>query len=152
MIDKDHIRKTAEKCIEGTSMFVTSVNVKAGNKIMIFLDGDHGVSIEECVRVSREIESSLNRDVEDFELNVSSYGLTSPLTLPRQFVKNIGKAVTVLIPDGKKFSGTIVSATDEFFELLVDKARKKAVKDTHEEVLKIHYNEIKEVKLKISFK
>lgn len=152
MIEKEYIREIAEKSIEGTSLFVTSVNVKSGNNIMVFLDGDHGVTIEECVRISRIIESSLNRDVEDFELNVSSYGLTNPLILPRQFRKNTGKTVTVLMPDGKKFSGIIVSAEEEFFILQIEKGKKKAAAHNDEEVMKLNYNEIKEVKLKISFK
>jgi ribosome maturation factor RimP len=151
MIDKDYIREIVEKTIEGTAMFVTSVNVKPGNKIMVFLDGDQGVTIEECVRVSKSVESSLNRENEDFELNVSSYGLTSPLALPRQFLKNCGKVVTVLMPDGKKINGTIISATDENFELKIEKVKKKAGKDIDDELLKLSYNEVKEVKLKISF-
>ena len=110
MIEKKHIEEIVNKAIEGTELFITSVSVKPNNKIMVFLDGDTGVSINDCVKVSRFVEKSLNRDNEDFELNVSSHGLSTPLLLPRQYMSKIGKSITVLMPDGEKIAGTLISA------------------------------------------
>ncbi len=151
MIDKDFIFSITEKAIEGSSMFITTVDVKPGNRITVFLDGDNGVSIEECVRVSRQIESSLNRDSEDFELNVSSHGLTNPLIVARQYVKNIGKEVNVKMPDGKKMNGILFSADDQGFCLRHPAGKKD--KTTPQQFNEIHfkYTEVKEVKISISF-
>jgi ribosome maturation factor RimP len=152
MITKEHIKELVEKAIEGSSMFITAVQVKPGNKIMVFLDGDHGVSIEDCVILSRYIEKSLNRDENDFELSVSSHGLTSPFVLPRQYMNSIGKTVTVLENSGIKTKGVIMSATETHFTFLPEKTGKKAKNPEEEHVLVFSYEEVKEVKPNISFK
>ena len=152
MIEKEKIEKIVSDCLEGTSMFVTAITIKAGNNIMVFLDGDSGVSISDCVKVSRHIESSLNRDEEDFELHVSSHGLTSPLVLPRQFKNHTGKTVTVLFKSGIKKTGILVSSTEEGFLFSeTDKKKKKKKEDIVAEPETIQYEETKEVKLNISF-
>lgn len=151
MIEKEYIEELVNKSLEGTSLFLTSVSVKSGNKIMVFIDGDQGVGIDECTNLSRFIESSLNRDVEDFELNVSSHGLTSPLVMPRQFVKNTGRKVTVLMPDGKKHSGTILSAFDDHFIIQPDLKKKEKSNTAQTESVRFEYSEVKEVKINISF-
>jgi ribosome maturation factor RimP len=152
MITKEHINELVEKAIEGTAMFVTSVQVKPGNKILVFLDGDHGVSIEDCVSVSRFIETSLNRDKDDFELNVSSHGLTSPFVLPRQYRNYTGKPVTVLFNNGIKNKGVIISASDTHFTFLPEKKGKKDRNHEEEQAVVVSYQEVKEVKPIISFK
>jgi len=152
MIEKKLIEELVSKSIEGTTMFITAMNVKPGNKIMVFIDGDQSVSIEDCVKISRFVESSLDREKEDFELHVSSHGLTSPLTMPRQYVKNIGKEITILMHDGIKISGTIISADETSFVFEKEKNKKTGKAVESAEITKLEYSEIKEVKLKISFK
>jgi ribosome maturation factor RimP len=152
MIEKGKIEKLVNECLDGTTMFITAITIKLGNNIMVFLDGDQGVSISDCVKVSRHIESSLNRDEEDFELHVSSHGLTSPLVLPRQFKNHIGKSVSVLLKNGIKKTGTILSASEVGFVFTEEEKKKKKKKEeVAAEPITIQYEEIKEVKVNISF-
>lgn len=151
MITKEKIEALVRKAIEHTDIFITGIDVKSGNRIFVFLDGDRGVSIDDCVEISRFIEASLDRNVEDFELQVSSHGLSSPLVLPRQFVKNIGKEVTVLMHDGRKLTGEILSADDVQF-VLQEKKQKMKQNDGNNQSLTVKYSETKQVKLNISFK
>jgi ribosome maturation factor RimP len=147
MISKDKVTLLVQNAIKGTDMFITALNIKSGNCIMVFLDGDQGVSIEDCIRVSKAVESGLNRDQEDFELTVSSHGLTSPLVLPRQYTNNTGKEISVLMVNGEKHSGTIVSVSELGIVLLPLARKKQAV-----EPMFIEYTQIKQAKLNISFK
>jgi ribosome maturation factor RimP len=151
MIEKEFVSELVTKALEGSSLFITSVSVKPGNKILVFLDGDHGVSIDDCVRVSRFVESSLNRDIEDYELNVSSHGLSSPLMIPRQYVKNIGKQLSVLMSDGKKLNGELIEVTDEHFSIRLTTKKGKKVEQEKNETIQLQYSEIKESKINISF-
>jgi ribosome maturation factor RimP len=151
MIEKEFVSELVTKALEGSSLFITSVSVKPGNKILVFLDGDHGVSIDDCVRVSRFVESSLNRDIEDYELNVSSHGLSSPLMIPRQYVKNIGKQLSVLMSDGKKLNGELIEVTDEHFSIRLTTKKSKKVEQEKNETIQLQYSEIKESKINISF-
>ncbi len=151
MIDKKQIEQLIEQATENTMLFITSVQIKPGNNILVFLDGDHGVSIEDCVRISRFIENNLDREKEDFSLNVSSHGLTSPFVMPRQYRNHCGKEVTILFKDGNKISAVITEADDLCFSVLPMKKKKKSTSEQTDEVQKIQYSEIKEVKLNISF-
>lgn len=110
MISKETIQKLAEtKLAEGTN-FIVDIAVKPGNKITVLLDNDNGVSISDCVAMSRHIEGGLDREAEDFELNVMSPGLTEPFKILRQYQKNIGKQVDVVTTENQKLSGLLLSA------------------------------------------
>lgn len=95
-----------------------------GNKIVVLVDSMAGVSIDDCSRLSRVIEQHLNRDVEDFELEVSSPGLTRPFKVIQQYTKNIGKEVETLLKNGQKVSGKLLSVEDKGFALEVQKKTK----------------------------
>lgn len=155
MISKELIQEIVEKEIEGTSMFLVEVAIRPGNKIMVEIDKDTGVSIEECMALSRGIESHFDRDVEDFELEVGSAGLTSPLRLPRQYQKNEGNEVEVLTKDGRKLYGVLQSSDNNGFVLLISKQEKPEGakrKITVEEELQFSYDEVKHTKYLIRFK
>lgn len=79
MIDSQLLRDTVEKAIEGTDMFIVDIRVSKDNNIVVELDSDTSIDIDACARVTRKIESVFDRDVEDYELEVGSAGLTSPL-------------------------------------------------------------------------
>ena len=81
--------------LAGTDMFLVEVFIKPVNRIYIFIDGDHGVKISDCVALSRHIESKYDRETVDYELNVSSSGADQPIKLPRQYIKNIGRSLCV---------------------------------------------------------
>ena len=95
MITAATIREIAEAHLEGTPGFIVDVRISEGNHIRVLLDHDVATSIEHCMDLHRQLESSLDREAEDFSLDVSSPGLDQPLMLHRQYVKNIGRHVQV---------------------------------------------------------
>jgi ribosome maturation factor RimP len=135
-----------------TEMFLVEIKVKAGNKIAVFVDSDKSVTIKDCVKLSRFIESNLDREVEDFELSVSSAGLDQPLKIKKQYIKNIGKEVEVITSDGKSIDGIIVEVNEEFFVIeKKTKAKKSKKEEATETKIEIKFNEIKQTKLIINF-
>ena len=93
MILKEDIEKLADEFLYGTDMFIVKLNVGSDNKITIYIDGDNGVTIDDCVGLSRFIENEYDRETEDFELNVSSAGIDQPFINLRQYLKNIERPV-----------------------------------------------------------
>ncbi len=106
MIDKELIGGIVEKALEGTDNFLVEVKVTPDNSVTVEIDSMTGVDIDTCARLTREIESQVDREVEDYELEVGSAGLTSPLKVRRQYEKNIGNELEVLTKDGRKLTGT----------------------------------------------
>ena len=96
--------------IEPLGAFVVDLSVSADNQIRLTLDHLRGITIEECVQVSRALEEQLNRDEEDFSLEVSSADLTAPFVHPLQYRKHIGKPVTVITKGGLRYDGTLTNA------------------------------------------
>lgn len=82
-------------------LFLIDFSVSADNRIKVILDGDKGVSLQDCVAISRAIEHNLDREEEDFSLEVASAGATEPLTIPRQYTKNVGRFLEVATAEGK---------------------------------------------------
>jgi ribosome maturation factor RimP len=113
MISEELITKLVHEKIEGTNYFLVEVKVGAGNKISVLVDGEEGIPIKGIVGVSRQIESSLDRETEDFELVVSSPGLDQAFKVLKQYLKYIGKKVEVKTGDGKKLQGILISADEE---------------------------------------
>jgi ribosome maturation factor RimP len=154
MISDTHIRELAEKALEGTECFLVDVHVTPMNKIIVLIDRDGGVNIRQCVEVSRFIENSLDRETEDFELEVSSSGLDQPFRVLRQYQKNLGKEVDVKLKDGKKITGNLIRATEEGITIeQINKVRIEGRK-AKEEVKKnidLAFPEIKETKVVIKF-
>ena len=109
MISKDLITSLVEEAIQGTDLFLVEVKVKPSNIIEVFVDADSSVNIDQCVAISRFIESKMDRDAEDFELSVLSYGLSGALKMDRQLRKYVGKAVEVKTKEQGKIQGTLVT-------------------------------------------
>lgn len=155
MIEKGFIQEIVEQYVSGTSMFLVDVAIRPGNIIVVEIDGDEGVSIEDCIALSRKIESQLDRDAEDFELEVGSAGITSPFKILRQYQKNTGKEVEVLTCSGQKLKGILKSCSEEGFILTITKKEKpegaKRKIDVQEEI-PFKYDEVKYTKYIISFK
>ena len=84
------------------SQFIVEITVKPGNKIIVSIDSFTGIAIDDCVAISRSIEANFDRDIEDYELEVSSAGLTQPFKVFQQYQKNIGKNVEILFKNGQK--------------------------------------------------
>ncbi|MDE5857439.1 MAG: ribosome assembly cofactor RimP, partial [Muribaculaceae bacterium] len=90
MIDKDKLRLTVEKAIEGTDIFLVDLKVSPDNNIVVEIDSKNGLDIDTCADLTRKIEAEFDRDAEDYELEVGSAGLTSPFKVKAQYEKNIG--------------------------------------------------------------
>lgn len=151
---KEKVEKLAEKVFEeNKSLFLISLEVNANNHIKIVIDGDEGVSVNDCIMVSRAIEHNLDRDEEDFSLEVTSAGVSEPLTMARQYKKNIGRKLKVKTAEDK-FEGELVSATDEDIKLSWKSREPKPVgkgKVTVQKEAVLPYSDILEAKVKITF-
>ena len=152
MIAKEAIRKVAEVKIKELGGFFVDVKINTANVIMLFFDRIDGVSVEHCLAVSKHIEEHFDRDVEDYELTVCSAGLDNPFMVEQQYHKYIGKEVGVLLTNGKRKKGIILSYEDDVLTLEVVKKKKGSKKDYIIKDVEISTSKIKETKLKINFK
>ena len=124
MIDKTALEQVINEALEGSKMYLVTLKVSKDNVIDVALDSDEDITIDDCVAVNDAVLAAFDRDEEDYELTVGSYGITSPLLLPRQYRKNIGYEVEVLTADGRKLKGVIADADDEGFTLTTTVKRK----------------------------
>ncbi len=149
MINAEEVRKTIEQKFESTDKFVVEVKVKAGNHITVLLDSDTSIIIDDCIAVTRLIESVFDRETEDYNLIVSSAGIDQPYKLLRQYLKNIGREVDVTLLDKTTYAGKLLAA-DETGITVYRKTKVKKVET--EETRQIPFSEIKKTKEIISFK
>lgn len=119
MIDKELLTRTVEDAIDGTRLFIVGIDVKPDNRIVVEIDSPDSVDIDCCAAITRRIESVFDRDVEDYELEVGSAGLTSPFKVKAQYEKNIGNDVEILTRDGRKLSGRLTEVGDDVFTVEV---------------------------------
>ncbi len=155
MIEKDFIQQIVEENIDNDSMFLVDVQIRPSNIIVVEIDSEEGISIDDCIALSKKIESQLNRDEEDFELEVGSSGITTPFKVLRQYQKNIGNEVEVLTKKGIKLKGILKACDDNQFVITITKMEKPEGakrKIEVEEDLTFGYNDVKYTKYIISFK
>jgi len=153
MIDSKKIEEIANEYLENKTVFMVSASVGNGNKIRVLLDAENGVRIDDCSKLSRHIESFFDRDSEDFEIEVSSVGVGSPLVLKRQYQINIDRNVLVLNTSNQKIKGKLVNVTQDSITLEKDQVKKKKKESEKESgLVEINFNEIKETKVQVSFK
>lgn len=117
MTDKEYIRGLVEEFTEGTGVFLVAVKVSSANRITVLADKKNGITIDECVAIHRHIENNLDRDKEDFELEVSSPGLDMPFMVIEQYYKNEGSQIEVIDNEGAKHSGVLKNVTRGGFEI-----------------------------------
>lgn len=138
---------------ENNSLFLIELNVGNNNHISVVIDGDEGVSVNDCIAVSRKIEHNLDREEEDFSLEVTSAGVSQPLRFPRQYVKNIGRTLAVTTLEGK-IEGKLVSVIDDMITLQWKAREPKPVgkgKVTVNKEAVLPIEEISEAKVIITF-
>ncbi|MFM2214122.1 MAG: Ribosome maturation factor RimP [Bacteroidota bacterium] len=136
-----------------TSLFLVDITISENYKITITLDGDSGVNLQDCIDVSRSIENNLDREEQDYSLEVASAGVSSPLKLVRQFKKNIGRTLKVKT-NAETIEAKLVQATDESVLLTWTAREPKKIgkgKETVEHSREIPYSEIKEAIVIIIF-
>ena len=119
MIDKSIVKSLVEEWLDDKEYFLVDVEISKDNKIVVEIDHADGVWIEDCVELSRYIEDRLNRDEEDYELEVGSAGLGQPFKVPQQYINFVGKEVEVLDGDGKKMKGILKSVDGNDFVVTV---------------------------------
>ena len=155
MIDKNVVTRIVEEWLEGKDYFLVDVTVTPDDKIVVEIDHAEGVWIDDCVDLSRYIESKLNREVEDYELEVGSAGIGQPFKVLQQYIIHIGKDVEVLDKDGKKWTGVLAEANEANFTNTVQtKLKPEGAKRPKlvEQNVTFTYDEIKYTKYLISFK
>ncbi|MAP81866.1 MAG: ribosome assembly cofactor RimP [Aequorivita sp.] len=139
---------------ENKSLFLIDLIITEDNQIRVILDGDKGVTVEDCIAVSRQIEHNLDREELDFSLEVMSAGVSEPLTLPRQYKKNIGRTLKIKTKNNEKFEGKLISANDESFTIKWSAREPKPVgkgKVTVQKEATLPYTDIMEAKVMITF-
>ena len=144
----------AEK-IEGTDYYILEVDIKPGNNIKVELESMGPVSISDCVDISRQIEHNLDRDAEDFSLQVTSPGLDKPLRDYRQYMKNVGRNLKIQRTEGSELEGELIAASEKGVKVFTkrkDRVPGKKKKITIEEEVELSYAEIRQAKIKINFK
>ncbi|TAL65989.1 MAG: ribosome assembly cofactor RimP [Bacteroidetes bacterium] len=132
MVEKLNIQRLVEEFITGTGLFLVAVKVSSSNRITVLADKNEGITIGECAAIHRHIEKNLDREKEDFELQVSSPGLDLPFGVIEQYFKNEGREVEVIDDEGSKYSGKLKNVTDGGFELETElkiKGKTKELKD-----------------------
>lgn len=125
MISKSAVQEAVEQWLEGKEYFLVDINISADDRIVVEIDHQDGVWIEDCADLSRHIETCLNRDDEDYELEVGSAGLGQPFRVRRQYEIHIGKEVETQTKDGRKLHGTLVSVSDDGFQLSIQQKVKE---------------------------
>ena len=155
MIDKSVVKQLVEEWLKGKEYFLVDISISTDDKIVVEIDHKEGVWIEDCVELSRYIEDHLNRDEEDYELEVGSAGIGQPFKVVQQYVNYVGKPVEVQTKEGKKFTGTLKSASEDGFTVTVHKKVKaEGDKRPHLEAqdMEFGYNEVNSTKYLIEFK
>lgn len=137
-----------------SDLFLVDLKISPSSDITVILDGDQGVSLQDCLDASRAVEFNLDREVHDFGLQVMSAGLSEPLVSPRQFRKNIGRSIDVLLADDSQLEGELVNVDDEKIVIRLEYRRPKLVGKGKEDVVEdkeIPYSEIKKALVVIKF-
>ena len=146
MIDKFKVLDIVKDVLEGSDKYLVNMKITPDNRIFVDLDGDNGINIDDCIEVSRAIENSLNRDEEDFELNVSSAGADSPLKMPRQYRRHVGRELSVDPFEGAKVEGVLTEAGDSQFTIKTKGSKKEPSQE-----LTFAYEDVKTARVIIRF-
>jgi len=152
MINKEDILNICETALTDRQ-FVVEVKVSRSNEIIVSIDDFDGLSIEECRRINHVIESNLDREKEDYSLEVGSPGLSNPFKVIGQYLKSINKEVEIVLEDGEKIIGTLLFADEN--EITVSRTFTKKIENKKQQITeesKIKIKEIKSTRSVISFK
>jgi ribosome maturation factor RimP len=153
-MNETKIRDLVNEALEQKdSLYLVDLSISSNNKIQIVVDGDQGVSLNECIRISRSVDDGLDREEEDFSLEVSTPDIAHPLKLKRQYKKNINRILKVTTST-EEFEGTLTEVNDINIVLNWKAREPKPIgkgKVTVEKTATLEYKDIKEAKVKILF-
>lgn len=154
-MDKGKVTSLLNNALEeNKALFLIELKFLANNKIYVEVDGDNGVTLKECIRISREIEHNLDREEEDFSLEVTSPDVANPLKVKRQYLKNINRILDVKLRDNTTVQGVLKNVTENEIELEWKAREPKPIGKGKITVVKnatIQFNNILEAKVKIIF-
>jgi len=150
VIEEKQVVRLVDEFLKGTNKFLVEVVIRPTNLITVFIDGDNQVSIEDCQRLNRHLEQHMNREMEDFELTVSSAGLDRPLKVLRQFKKRMGMELEVVTLTGEKTSGILLNLGKDGIEIEKEIMITKKVKEKKK--IFFPFKEIRTVKEVITIK
>ena len=140
--------------LERPELFLVDLSINDANKISINLDGDQGVNLQDCIDISRSVENNLDREEQDFSLEVASAGVSSPLKFVRQYKKNIGRTLNVKTNSSDDLEAKLVAADEEKISLEWQAREPKKIgkgKETVQKKVDILYENIKEAIVIVSF-
>jgi len=149
MISKEYIEELTTSALEGTDLFVVEVKVKSGNIITVTIDSETTLTIHDCINLSKTIEKNLDREVEDFELRVTSFGADSPIKFSRQYIKNIGRQLDLTLADGTKHIFLLLGVNENGIEVQYQEGKKKNPILLNKT---INFEDITEARVILSFK
>ena len=135
------------------SVFLIDLIITDSFKIIVTIDGDNGVVLQDCIDISRALEDNLDREEQDFSLEVASVGVGSPLKLVRQYKKNVGRTLIVKL-DSETIEAELVEANDNFIILSWKAREPKKIgkgKETVQKIQEIPYTDIKEAIVTVTF-
>jgi ribosome maturation factor RimP len=152
-------RERVESLLQGfleerQDLFLMDLKFSTGDDITVILDGDNGVTLQDCLDASRAIEFNMDREEHDFSLQVMSAGLSEPMVDPRQYKKNLGKMIEVQLNDSEKIEGELVKIGEDNITLLLKYRKPKEIgkgKVDVEEEKVISYSDIKKSLVVIKF-
>jgi ribosome maturation factor RimP len=154
MTFKEKVNKLlAEALLDKPTLFLIDLTITDAFKVIVSLDDDNGVALQDCIDVSRAIEANLDREEQDFSLEVASVGVGSPLKLIRQYKKNVGRTLIVKTVQ-ENLEAELVEANDEFVILSWEAREPKKIgkgKETVQKTLQLPYEDIKEAIVTVTF-
>jgi ribosome maturation factor RimP len=142
-----------EVLLDKPTVFLIDLTITDSFKIIVNIDGDNGVALQDCIDVSRAIENNLDREEQDFSLEVASVGVGSPLKMVRQYKKNVGRTLIVKL-ETQTIEAELVEANDNFIILSWEAREPKKIgkgKETVQKRQEIPYTEIKEAIVTVTF-
>ncbi|TCD12761.1 ribosome assembly cofactor RimP [Pedobacter frigidisoli] len=142
-----------EKIADRPELFLVEVKMLPNNKLIIHVDGDEGISIQDCVAISRHVGFHLEEEntiEQAYNLEVSSPGVGEPLKLLRQYNKNIGRTISIKLVGGQKKEGKLLEVTEN--KLLIEESVKEKGKKATTVQTEVAFNDILETSVLISFK
>jgi ribosome maturation factor RimP len=154
MISADSVKGYIEEELRRSDLFLIDLTVDRTNRIRVVVDSIEGITVDQCAGISRMIESQLNRDKEDYDLEVTSPGLNKPLVLPFQYKKNIGRQIEVMTLSDQRIRGKLLNADEEKIELETETIKKMKGKKKREVITdRFHarFDEIRSAKVMITF-
>ena len=149
MKSTEEIKDIIETMLQGTELFLVDLNVSLENSIEVYIDSLKGINVDSCVAISKQLDAQLDRDIEDYDLTVSSAGIGYPFKVPQQYEKNLGNQVEVKLQNGEKLQGILKSHSKAGIvveceeKVAVEGKKKKSIVKVEKE---IHFTDIKEVK------